>query len=84
MNSKHRATLAAIFASPTRADVEWTAIEALLLALGAKRSEGAGSRVRFVLNGVPGVFHRPHPPKETDRGALKSVRKFLVDAGVAS
>ena len=28
------------------------------------------------------VFHRPHPRKETDKGAVKSVRKFLENAGV--
>jgi hypothetical protein len=28
------------------------------------------------------VFHRPHPQKETDKGALISLRKFLENAGV--
>jgi hypothetical protein len=28
------------------------------------------------------VFHRPHPEKETDKGALKSVRRFLKEAGI--
>jgi hypothetical protein len=28
------------------------------------------------------VFHRPHPRKETDKGAVKSVRKFIEAAGV--
>ena len=36
----------------------------------------------FRLNGVDAVFHRPHPAKETDRGALRSVRRFLREAGV--
>jgi len=35
-----------------------------------------------MLNGVIAVFHRPHPQKETDKGALKSVRRFLKNAGV--
>ena len=35
-----------------------------------------------MLNGVVAVFHRPHPRKETDKGALKSVRRFLMNAGV--
>jgi len=34
------------------------------------------------LNNVVAVFHRPHPQKETDKGALKSVRRFLENAGV--
>jgi len=28
------------------------------------------------------VFHRPHPGKEADKGTLKSMRRFLVEAGV--
>jgi len=54
----------------------------LLAACGAEISEGQGSRVRVALNGVRAVFHRPHPQKETDKGALKSVRRFLAEAEV--
>ena len=54
----------------------------LLLALGAELSEGSGSRVRVALNGVRAVFHRPHPQRETDKGAVKSVRRFLQEAGI--
>ena len=49
---------------------------------GAATKEGAGSRVGFSLNGVDIVVHRPHPQKDTDKGAVKSVRKFLINAGV--
>jgi hypothetical protein len=38
--------------------------------------------VRVALNGVRAVFHRPHPQKETEKGAVKSVRRFLETAGV--
>jgi hypothetical protein len=31
---------------------------------------------------IRAVFHRPHPRKETDKGAIKSVRRFLEAAGV--
>lgn len=82
MNAKHRRTLEAVFAQPVRANVRWTEIEALLLALGAERSEGRGSRVRFLLNGAEATFHRPHPQPDTDKGALKAVRRFLETAGV--
>lgn len=34
------------------------------------------------LNGIRATFHRPHPKKETDRGVLVSVRRFLENAGV--
>lgn len=66
-----------------RADVSWSAIEKLLVALGAEISEGNGSRVRVYLNGTRAVFHRPHPQKETDKGALISVRRFLIQAGIS-
>lgn len=83
MNGKHRRTFEAIFSRPIPPDIRWTDIESLLLALGAERSEGRGSRVRFLLNGAEAVFHRPHPKPETDKGAIASVRKFLATAGVS-
>ena len=51
-------------------------------ALGAYIEGGSGSRVCILLNGVAAVFHKPHPDKETDKGALKTVRHFLKNAGV--
>jgi hypothetical protein len=80
--SKHQRTLAAIFAEPAKANVHWTDVEALLKYSGAEITEGSGSRVRIALNDVRAVFHRPHPRKEMDRGALKSMRRFLTEAGV--
>jgi hypothetical protein len=82
VSGRHRATLVAIFADPVRADIAWRDVEALLRAVGAEVSEGRGSRVRVALNGVRAVFHRLHPQKETDRGAVKSVRRFLYEAEV--
>jgi len=82
LSGKHRTTLVAIFADPVRANIGWRDIEAMLVACGAEVSEGNGSRVRVALNGIRAVFHRPHPQKETDRDAVKSVRRFLVEAEV--
>ena len=82
LSSKQRKMLGAIFEDPVRSNVAWSDVERLLLALGAETSEGRGSRVRVYLNGVRAVFHRPHPQKETDKGALKSVRRFLAEAGI--
>lgn len=82
MNAKHRRTLEAIFARPVPAGIRWADVESLLLALGANRSEGRGSRVRFLLNGAEAVFHRPHPKPETNKGAVVSVREFLKLAGI--
>lgn len=82
MNNKQKQTLQDIFANPVRSNIEWDDIESMLAAAGAKITEGNGSRVRVSLNGVRAVFHRPHPEKETDKGAVKSVRRFLAEAGV--
>ncbi len=82
MNARHRKTLEAVFARPERSDIAWRDIESLLIALGADVTEGNGSRVRVALHGVRAVFHRPHPQKETEKGAVKSVRRFLLEAGV--
>ncbi len=79
---KHDKTLAAVFAEPARANVKWKDVEALLKSLGAELSEGRGSRVRVALHDVKAVFHRPHPQPNVDKGALRSVRRFLSEAGV--
>lgn len=80
--AKHARTLAAIFATPTPANVRWPDVETLLRAHGATITEGAGSRVRVELNGVRAVFHRPHPRPEVDKGALVALRQFLEKAGM--
>ena len=54
----------------------------MLKAVGAEITEGEGSRVRIALNGVRAVLHRPHPQKETEKGAVRSIRRFLTEAGV--
>lgn len=82
MKNKHRQTLRAIFENPVKSIILWDDIEKLLLALDAEISEGRGSRVRIALNNVRAVFHRPHPRKETDKGAIVSMRRFLTEAEV--
>ncbi len=82
MKPKHHRTLEGIFTDPVRANINWTDIEALLVALGAEISEGSGSRVRIALHGIRAVFHRPHPRKEADKGTVMSMRRFLIEAGV--
>ena len=52
MSNKHQRTLEAIFKTPVQSNVEWKACEKLLIYLGAKISEGEGSRVRIVLRGL--------------------------------
>jgi hypothetical protein len=82
LSKRHQSTLQAIFKVPVQSGVLWKDIESLLLALGAELFEGRGSRVRIALRGRKAVFHRPHPRKETDKGAVISMRRFLTEAGV--
>lgn len=82
MNSKQSKTISAIFTDLVKATILWADIESLLLSLGSEKKESAGFRVGFSLNGVDIIVHRPHPRKETDKGAVKSIRKFLINAGV--
>jgi len=82
MNKKQRQTLAKIFENPERTDIRWDDIESLLTALGAEVSQGRGSRVRVALAGVKAVFHRPHPKPATNKPTVRSLRRFLLEAGV--
>ncbi len=82
MNKKNRLTLQKIFEKPVRSDILWKDIEGLFIALGAEITEGRGSRVRVVLNDIRAVFHRPHPERITNKGTIKSVRRFLIESGV--
>jgi hypothetical protein len=74
--------LAAIFERPTRNDLRFAAVEALLLAMGAKKREREGSRVAFVLDGRVLLLHRPHKPKVMRPGAVDDLRDFLAGRGV--
>ena len=82
MNSKHKKTFKLIFTDPVNGNIKWSKIESLLMALGATRTERAGSAVSFILNDIRADFHRPHPDKEALRYRIKDARKFLQLAGV--
>jgi hypothetical protein len=82
MNKTHRKTLEAIFQQPVPKSLEWKRIESLFQFIGAKVIEGAGSRVRFELDGVIGTFHRPHPHKEAKPYQVRDARVFLERVGV--
>jgi hypothetical protein len=82
MSARHARTLAAVFKQPTPANVEWSAIEALLLAAGCSLVEGSGSRVRFVKDDMIETFHRPHPAKEAKRYQVRAARDYLIRLGV--
>lgn len=84
MSSRQAKTLKAIFTDPVLSDIAWKDIVKLFEALGATVSQGKGSRVRVLLNEQRAVFHEPHPERVTDKGAVKSVREFLVNAGITA
>lgn len=68
----------AIFKRPTQAGINWIDVENLIIALGGEiEKKCSGSRVGICLNGKVTVFHKPHPGKEMDKGAVKSMRGFL-------
>jgi hypothetical protein len=82
MNSKHQKTLEAVFGEPVNGNLEWSRIESLLVAVGCRIVEGAGSSVTFEKGGVRAYFHRPHPQKEALRYRVKDARAFLERIGV--
>ena len=82
MNSKHKKTLAAVYALPTSASVVFADIEALLNALDAKVLEREGSRIKVELRGEQWRAHRPHPGKEAKRYQVEEVREMLERLGV--
>jgi len=81
MKTKHRKTLATIFANPVNGNMEWSKIESLLLALGCRIVEGAGASVTFERGGIRAYFHRPHPDKAALRYRIKETREFLIKLG---
>ncbi len=81
MQTKHRKILAAIFADPVNGNMEWGKIESLLVALGCRMVEGAGSSVTFERDGIRAYFHRPHPERAALRYRIKDAREFLIKLG---
>jgi HicA toxin of bacterial toxin-antitoxin, len=82
MNSRHRKTLEFVFAEPTKTNIPWADIEALLIAAGCTLQEGSGSRVKFDHGNETFSFHRPHPRKEALRYQVKDARILLERIGV--
>ena len=82
MKKKSQTTLAQIFLRPVSGSIRWADVEALFLDLGAEITEREGSRICVFLFGEVKVFHRPHPSPDTDKGAVASIRKWLLEHGV--
>ena len=82
MGRRHRRTLEAVFRDPVSPAIAWADVEKMLVHYGAVIEEREGSAVFVVLNGVPAVFHRPHPQKEARRYVIRQLRDFLTSTGV--
>ncbi len=72
----------AVFAEPTKTNIAWSDIEALLVNIGCQAKEGAGSRVRFIFEQANLAVHRPHPRKEAKPYQVRAVCDFLKLIGV--
>ncbi|MBK1718604.1 type II toxin-antitoxin system HicA family toxin [Thiocystis violacea] len=81
MNSRHRKTLEAIFATPTSASIRFADIEALVIALGGEVREGNGSRVSLRLRDGIKNAHRPHPGKDAKKYQIEEIRHWLAALG---
>jgi len=79
MKAKHRKTLAAIFAKPTKANIKFSDIESLVKALGGEVREGDGSRVVLELSSTREYTHRPHPGKEAKKYMVEKIREWLTN-----
>ena len=77
LNKKQKRTLEKIYDHLTRADIRWTDIMNLLKACEAEIFQRQGSRICVKLGDKRAVFHTPHPQKETVKGAVEDIRKFL-------
>ena len=58
-------------------------MESLCRALGADVDAGKeGSRVRFLLSGIVGTYHKPHPSPNVSQPTVRDLRRHLKEAGV--
>jgi hypothetical protein len=82
MKGRHKSTLHAVFKRPTHGSIVFAEIESLIVALGGKVREGAGSRIAFELHGYRRYLHRPHPGKDAKRYQVEEVREWFIELGV--
>lgn len=73
----HRRTLERMQAESTPADIRWQEVESLLMALGVRIIERAGSRVQLVKGSDAIVVHRPHPRPEIRRDTVRDIVRFI-------
>ncbi len=84
MSGKQKKTLAMIFEKPTRSDVRYVDVRAILIAAGATCRDGKGSRVRFEKGPSSIHIHKPHPARVLPKYSVDLIRDFLFEIGVQS
>ena len=82
MNSRRYKTLVAVFRQPPPANLQWRAIESLLLNLGFIIEQSRGSAISFVRNDAIFTTHRPHRRNELLREQVKDLKQFLEGIGI--
>ena len=82
MNRQQSKTLAALFTKPTVGNMNFTAIESLVIALGGEVKEGEGSRVALRMGDAVMHMHRPHPGKEAKKYQIEELRAWLSAQGI--
>ena len=66
---------------PPRKDLTFTELEALLQQLGFEKSEGSGSRVKFVKDDLLINLHKPHPEDILKVYIVKQIQAKLKELG---
>ena len=84
MNAKQKNIRAMIFEMPTRSDMRYEDVKAVLIASGAVCRDGKGSRVRFEKGSSSIHIRKPHPARVLPKYAIDLVRDFLLEIGVES
>ena len=82
MRGRHGKTLELMQAHPRPANLLWKDVESLPVHVGAEVIEGRGSAITVILRGQVATFHRPHPGKEANKGAVVNALRLLRRAGI--
>jgi len=77
LSKKHRQLLQAVNTTPTKANIRFSDLEKLVVALGGRIVEGDGSRISFHFDDRKIFLHRPHPGKEAKKYQVEGLREFF-------
>ena len=81
MNSKQTKLKKSILSPPTPKNITYKEIHSLLLNLGCKLDEGAGSRLTYSKDKNLLQFHKPHPENTLKSYVILKIREFLLQLG---